>query len=88
MISAPGFEQLVTHIFVAGDQYLDSDVVFGVKGDLVREFVLRNPGEEADGRATNRKYYYLNYNFGLKRAGESSHSVESAKISRIPVAQT
>ncbi|WP_342738503.1 intradiol ring-cleavage dioxygenase [Bradyrhizobium sp. B117] len=88
MISAPGFEQLVTHIFVAGDQYLDSDVVFGVKDDLVREFVLRNPGEEADGRATNRKYYYLNYNFGLKRAGESSHSVESTKISRIPVAQT
>lgn len=31
MISAPGFEQLVTHVFVAGDQYLDSDVVFGVR---------------------------------------------------------
>jgi protocatechuate 3,4-dioxygenase beta subunit len=31
MISAPSFEQLVTHVFVAGDKYLDSDVVFGVK---------------------------------------------------------
>ena len=31
MISAPGFRRLVTHIFVDGDQYLDSDAVFGVK---------------------------------------------------------
>ncbi len=38
MISAPGCEQLVTHIFVAGDSYLDSDVVFGVKDSLIREF--------------------------------------------------
>ena len=36
MISAPGFEQLVTHVFVAGDKYLDSDVVFGVKDSLIR----------------------------------------------------
>ncbi|MCP1849011.1 hydroxyquinol 1,2-dioxygenase [Bradyrhizobium sp. USDA 4518] len=88
MISAPGFEQLVTHIFVAGDQYLDSDVVFGVKDDLVREFVLRNPSDEGDGRATNRKYYYLNHNFGLKRAAKSSQSLESTKVSRVPGAQT
>lgn len=37
MISAPGYRKLVTHVFLAGDPYLDSDVVFGVKNELVRE---------------------------------------------------
>lgn len=36
IIGAPGFRTLVTHIFLAGDPYLDSDVVFGVKDSLIR----------------------------------------------------
>ena len=38
MITAPGYERLVTHIFVKGDKYLDSDAVFGVKESLIVEF--------------------------------------------------
>jgi protocatechuate 3,4-dioxygenase beta subunit len=38
MISAPGYERLVTHIFVAGDKYLQGDAVFGVKNSLVAAF--------------------------------------------------
>lgn len=38
LISAPGFKRLVTHIFVAGDPYLASDAVFGVKPSLIAEF--------------------------------------------------
>ncbi|MEW6642387.1 MAG: intradiol ring-cleavage dioxygenase [Pseudomonadota bacterium] len=68
MISAPGFEQLVTHVFEAGDRYLDSDVVFGVKDSLIREFVRREPGPAADGWVLNVPYYHLNYDFGLKPA--------------------
>src|SRR5215831_11000222 len=30
-IGAPGHQELATHVFVAGDRYLDSDAVFGVK---------------------------------------------------------
>ena len=66
MISAPGYEQLVTHVFVAGDRYLDSDVVFGVKDSLIREFVKKPPGSAPDGRVLNTPYYHLNYDFGLK----------------------
>ena len=29
--TAPGYRTLITHMFVAGDEYLDSDAVFGVK---------------------------------------------------------
>ncbi|MCI9867562.1 intradiol ring-cleavage dioxygenase [Rhizobium skierniewicense] len=35
LVSAPGFERLITHTFVAGDDYLTSDAVFGVKPSLI-----------------------------------------------------
>ncbi|WP_193337253.1 dioxygenase family protein [Devosia beringensis] len=35
LVSAPGFETIVTHTFVAGDQWLNSDAVFGVKTSLI-----------------------------------------------------
>ena len=74
MISAPGFEQLVTHVFVAGDQYLDSDVVFGVKDSLIREFVSRTPGTAPDGRVVDTDYFHLNYDFGLKRSASNARA--------------
>ncbi len=38
MVSAAGCRTLVTHIFVSGDQLLDSDSVFGVKDSLIKKF--------------------------------------------------
>jgi hydroxyquinol 1,2-dioxygenase len=38
MITAPGFQKLVTHTFVGGDDYLTSDAVFGVKASLIAPF--------------------------------------------------
>jgi protocatechuate 3,4-dioxygenase beta subunit len=35
MISAPGYRTLVTHLFLDGDKYLESDAVFGVKPSLI-----------------------------------------------------
>jgi protocatechuate 3,4-dioxygenase beta subunit len=35
MISAPRYRKLVTHLFLKGDKYLESDAVFGVKPSLV-----------------------------------------------------
>lgn len=74
MISAPGFEQLVTHVFVAGDQYLDSDVVFGVKDSLTREFVRHPAGCAPDGRMVESEYFHLNYDFGLKRLASNARA--------------
>jgi protocatechuate 3,4-dioxygenase beta subunit len=34
LISADGFVPVTTHLFVKGDQYLDSDAVFGTKDSL------------------------------------------------------
>jgi catechol 1,2-dioxygenase len=35
MISASGYRALVTHLFLHGDKYLQSDAVFGVKPSLI-----------------------------------------------------
>lgn len=37
-VTAPGVRTLTTHLFVAGDPYLESDAVFGVKDSLVHVF--------------------------------------------------
>jgi hydroxyquinol 1,2-dioxygenase len=37
-IEAEGFQTLITHVFAAGDPYLGSDAVFGVKRSLVAPF--------------------------------------------------
>ncbi|HUN70482.1 MAG TPA: intradiol ring-cleavage dioxygenase [Burkholderiales bacterium] len=37
-ITAPGYRPLITHLFVKGGKYLDSDAVFGVKPELVVDF--------------------------------------------------
>jgi hydroxyquinol 1,2-dioxygenase len=78
MVSAPGHLALVTHVFAAGDQYLDSDVVFGVKDSLIREFAGMPAGTAVDGRAMALPYHHLNYDFGLKASSEARHSGERA----------
>ena len=35
LISAPGYRELVTALYMHGDEHLEDDVVFGVTGDLV-----------------------------------------------------
>lgn len=38
MVTAPGYQRLVTHTFVGDDQWIESDAVFGVKATLVAPF--------------------------------------------------
>jgi hydroxyquinol 1,2-dioxygenase len=51
MVGADGFRTLVTHIFVRGDELLESDTVFGVKDSLVKDFEQQPTGTPTpDGR--------------------------------------
>jgi hydroxyquinol 1,2-dioxygenase len=51
MVSAKDLRTLVTQIFVAGDDLLTRDSVFGVKESLVKEFHAQAPGTPGpDGR--------------------------------------
>jgi hydroxyquinol 1,2-dioxygenase len=66
MISAEGHETLVTHLFVAEDQYLDSDAVFAVKSSLIQEFPRQPAGIAPDGREMTAPWRKLSYGFSLK----------------------
>jgi len=64
MIAQPGYDTLVTHLFVDGDPYLDSDAVFGVKQSLIVEL---DEGEgPAPGRPELGHWKRLEHHFGLK----------------------
>jgi hydroxyquinol 1,2-dioxygenase len=65
IVSAPGFEPVATHLFVNGDPYLDSDVVFAVKNSLVVDFKPK-PGA---------KTLEIKYDFGLKPSTEAKSMV-------------
>ena len=45
LITADGHQKLVTHTFVGGDDYLESDAVFGVKTSLIAPFETVDGGE-------------------------------------------
>jgi hypothetical protein len=45
-VSARGFSAVTTHVFDNGDEYLDSDAVFGVKDSLIGSFSLHETRDE------------------------------------------
>lgn len=65
MLQAPGYETLITHVFRDGDQYLDSDVVFGVRSSLIADWVQHEPGITPDGKVCDVPWYTLDYDFVL-----------------------
>lgn len=65
LVTAPGFEPLITHLFQQGAQYLDSDVVFGTKEQLVVPFVPHDTGAAPDG-STSGPWTEAVYDFVLQ----------------------
>ena len=70
LISANGFAPVTTHLFVKGDQYLDSDAVFGTKDSLVVDFIRRDSEEEAAPYHVSVPFYRVEYDFVLKAPGK------------------
>jgi protocatechuate 3,4-dioxygenase beta subunit len=66
LVDAPGYEPLVTHVFVEGDKYLDSDVVFGVKNDLVSKVEKRSDATMPDGKPAAAPWHLMSYEFRMK----------------------
>jgi protocatechuate 3,4-dioxygenase beta subunit len=66
IISAPGYQTLTTHLFVNGDQYLDSDTVFGVKDSLIVDFMCHDDPREIAERGPIQSFYTATYDFVLE----------------------
>jgi hydroxyquinol 1,2-dioxygenase len=68
MITAPGYERLVTHVFREGDRYLDSDAVFGVRSSLIAPWIRHESGTAPDGTVMATPFSTLAFDFVLSRS--------------------
>jgi catechol 1,2-dioxygenase len=66
-VTAPGYRPLTTHVFVAGDPYLGSDAVFGVKGSLVAAFD-RPASSDPTANGFPGPFYDVEFDLRLERA--------------------
>jgi protocatechuate 3,4-dioxygenase beta subunit len=75
IVEAPGYEKVISEIFVAGDPFIDSDAVFGVKESLTVEFVLRDSPADATKYGRPSPFYTVDYDFVLV-PGETRNDVD------------
>ena len=66
-ITAPGYRSVVTHLFRRGDEYLESDAVYGVKEPLIVDFVEKPAGNAPSGEVLDKPFYEVCYDFVLQK---------------------
>ena len=76
VVSAPGYQQVITHVFVEGDPYLDEDAVYAVKDSLIAKYHKVNSPEEAKKLSMSNPFLKLEWDFRLApEAGVKSRKV-------------
>jgi hydroxyquinol 1,2-dioxygenase len=65
IVSAPGHQQVITHVFVDGDPYLDGDAVFAVKDSLVAKYRKVDDDAEAKRLGMPNPFLKLEWDFHL-----------------------
>ncbi len=69
LVAAPGYEPLVTHVFIGGDPNIDRDVVFGVKDELIANIEKRTDPAMPDGKPAPSPWHLMTYEFKMKPGG-------------------
>jgi hydroxyquinol 1,2-dioxygenase len=67
IVSAASHAPVATHIFVAGDPYIESDAVFGVKPSLIVDFSEQPAGRAPDGIDIDRPFCDIRFDFSLAK---------------------
>ena len=65
-IQKAGFDPLVTHVFVEGDEFLESDAVFGVRSSCIGRYERHAPGLAPDGTTIGVPFFVLDHSFQLE----------------------
>jgi catechol 1,2-dioxygenase len=68
IVGAEGFDSVTTHLFVEGDEYLESDAVFGVKESLIAAFTRQDDPAAAQQLGIDNPFYVLEHDFVLNRS--------------------
>jgi hydroxyquinol 1,2-dioxygenase len=66
LVKAEGFQPLVTHVFIDGDEYLGSDAVFGVKDELIAKVERHDEVVMPDGTPASGPWHLMTYEFQMK----------------------
>src|SRR3989440_5921833 len=66
LVNAPGYEPLITHVFIGGGKYLHSDVVVGVQGEPIRTGGKTHEPTMPDGKKADGPWHLMSYDFRLK----------------------
>ena len=75
IVEAPGYEKVISELFVSGDPYIESDSVFGVKDSLIANFVLHESAEDVEKYGRPVPFFTANYDFVLV-PGETREEVK------------
>ena len=65
IVSAEGYDPVITHIFSPDCKFLEEDSVFGVKNSLIAKFDLIEDPEEIAKSSFDRPYWSVNWDFIL-----------------------
>jgi hydroxyquinol 1,2-dioxygenase len=68
LLTAEGYQPVVTHLFEKGAPYLDNDAVFGAREQLVVPFVRHEAGVAPDGAKLTTPFKTVAYDFVLAPA--------------------
>ncbi len=79
LVAAPGYEPLVTHVFIGGDPNIDCDVVFGVKDELIAGIEKRNDPTMPDGKPAPAPWHLMTYEFRMRPGSGAAPKPLAAK---------
>jgi hydroxyquinol 1,2-dioxygenase len=72
-VNAPGYHGLVTHLFEAGDEWINDDAVYGVKEPLIVEFKQMPAGSKApSGELMNEPFCVVYFDFVLENMAQAA----------------
>src|SRR5712671_3848707 len=60
----------ISHLFQKGDEFIETDVVYGVKEPLIVEFVKKPAGKAPTGETVATPFYEVRYDFVLQKAAQ------------------
>jgi hydroxyquinol 1,2-dioxygenase len=80
LIDAHGYEPLITHVFIGGDEHLDRDVVFGVKQELISRVERKTGPLMPDGKLAAGPWHLMTYEFRMKPGDGMAPKPMKAKV--------
>jgi protocatechuate 3,4-dioxygenase beta subunit len=66
IVSASGFQSIVTELFDAEDRYIDEDAAFGVREGIIVKFIRNDSIKEAASLGLKSPFYVVNFDFRLR----------------------